>query len=89
MSKSTRKYEYTEGCPNDTIGVLSQQSYKDEKGKLNSAKHGKIEVEHGASDIVLKVVFYDKVIDNKGSIIERKDAPRRIVKAKGNDEQTH
>ena len=76
MSNNTIKYEYTEGCPNDIIGILSLQSYKDKKDKLNSAKHAKIEIEHGISDITLKVVRYDKIIDENGKIIERKDSKK-------------
>ena len=84
MSKNTIKYEYTEGCPNDTIGVLSQQSYKDKKGILNTSAYGRIEIEHGNSDLILKAVTYDQIIDKSGKIVERRD-----VKVKEDDEPIH
>ena len=84
MSSNTIKYEYTQGCPNDTIGVLSQQSYKDGKGVLNSAKHAKIVVEHDkTTDFVIRAKRH-KAFRENGKIVERK-----VVTAKGNDELTH
>lgn len=85
MSKSTIKYEYTEGCPNDKIGVLSQQSYKDRKGILNASAHDRINIEHGENDIILKAKTYDKILDKEtGKIIERRD-----VKVKENEGLAH
>lgn len=77
MSKNAIKYEYTEGCPNDIIGVYSQQSYKDKNDVLNAATYGKVKVEHGDIDLILKVVTYDKVIDKSGNIVERRDVKTR------------
>lgn len=77
MSKNTIKYEYTEGCPNDIIGVYSQQSYKDKKNVLNAATYGKIKVEHGYMDLILKAVTYDKIVDENGKTVKRKDVKTR------------
>lgn len=84
MSNNTIKYEYTEGCPKDIIGILSLQSYKDKEDKLNSAKHAKVEVEHGNNDIILKAVSYNIIKDKDGKIVERKD-----VKTRASEELTH
>jgi len=83
MSKNTIKYEYTQGCPNDVLGVLSMQAY-DGKGSLNIGKHIRAEVKHDlTTDVILKVNKHETYRE-AGKIIKRE-----VVKAKVNDEPIH
>ena len=83
MSKNTIKYEYTEGCPNDVLGVLSMQAY-DGKGSLNIGKYIRAEVAHVLPTDVILSVNYHKAYRDGGKTVKRE-----VVKAKVNDEPIH